>query len=57
MSSGFAAALRPIEIVTLFLGVAIVYLPILGRLSSKAALAIDQPPFWLAALLWLWSLW
>jgi len=57
ISSGFAAALRPIEILTLAIGIAIVYLPLAGKLSGKSVAAIDRPPFYFAAALWLWSLW
>lgn len=56
-SSGFAAVLRPIEILALGVGIVVVYLPVAGRFSPKLATAIDQPPFYLAAILWLWSLW
>ncbi len=57
ISSDFAAVLRPIETVTLGLGIAIVYLPLAGRMSPKLAAAINNPPFYFAAILWLWSLW
>jgi alginate O-acetyltransferase complex protein AlgI len=57
ISSGFAAIIRPIEIVTIFLGITIVYLPVLGGIFPKTAATIDNPPFHFAAILWLWSLW
>jgi alginate O-acetyltransferase complex protein AlgI len=57
MSNGFAAALRPIEVVTLFVGIAMVYLPALSRSSPWLASVIARPPFMLAVMLWLWSLW
>ena len=57
VSSGFAAALRPIQILTLGLGIAIVYLPLVGKFWLSAAATIDRPPFYFAAALWLWSLW
>jgi alginate O-acetyltransferase complex protein AlgI len=57
MSNGFAAALRPVEVVTLFVGIAMVYLPALSQSSPRLASVIARPPFLLAAILWLWSLW
>jgi alginate O-acetyltransferase complex protein AlgI len=57
ISAGFAAAVRPIEILTLGLGIVIIYLPVLEKFSLRASVAIDRPPFALAAMLWLWSLW
>lgn len=57
ISSGFAAALRPIEVLTLGLGIVIIYLPVLAKFPLRATAAIDRPPFALAAMLWLWSLW
>ena len=57
MSNGFAAALRPIEVVTLVVGIAMVYLPALSNSSPRLASAIARPPFLLAVILWLWSLW
>ena len=57
ISNGFAAAMRPLELVTLFIGIAVVYLPAMGKILPGSAWAIERPPFLLAALLWLWSLW
>lgn len=57
LSNGFLAAIRPIEIVTLFAGIALVYLPLLSRLLPSRATLIEKPPFLLAACLWFWSLW
>ncbi len=57
ISNGFAAAMRPLELVTLFIGIALVYLPAMGKIMPGSAWAIERPPFLLAALLWLWSLW
>ena len=56
ISSGFAAALRPIQSLTLLVGIAIVYLPLVGKIAKTAGL-IENPPFYFATVLWLWSLW
>jgi alginate O-acetyltransferase complex protein AlgI len=57
ISSGFVAALRPIQILTLLVGIAIVYLPLVGKIAPKTAGLIENPPFYFATVLWLWSLW
>jgi len=57
ISSAFATALRPIELLTLFAGTGLVYLPLMGRISAFAAIPVERPSFLLALLLWLWSLW
>jgi alginate O-acetyltransferase complex protein AlgI len=57
ISSGFAASLRPVESITILLGVAVVYLPILAKVFPRLAAPIDYPPFYFAAVLWLWSVW
>lgn len=57
MSSGFIAAMRPIELVTLLAASVIVYLPALRAIWPCSASSIERPPFMLAVLLWLWSLW
>lgn len=57
VSDAFAASARPIEFAALVGGIGIVYLPILGSYSPTLAAPISRPPFWLAAVLWVWSLW
>lgn len=54
LSAAMSAVTRPIEILTLCLGILIVYAPALG---PNLPGCIRRPPFELAALLWLWSLW
>jgi len=57
MSSGFAVAARPIELLSLIAGIALVYLPLLSRVVCSCAPIIERPPFTIALVLWLWSLW
>jgi alginate O-acetyltransferase complex protein AlgI len=57
ITQAFAAALRPVEILTLGLGIAVVYLPLLERSPSSLAALARRPSFALAAALWLGSLW
>jgi alginate O-acetyltransferase complex protein AlgI len=57
MSSAFVAVVRPAELIALFAGIALVYLPIFARSLPMAQSIIRRPAFPIAALLWLWSLW
>jgi alginate O-acetyltransferase complex protein AlgI len=56
-STSFEVALRPIELVTLVAGIVLVYLPALGNMLPAKASFIEKPPFTLALVLWVWSLW
>lgn len=57
MSSAFIAVVRPTELIALFAGIALVYLPIFARSLPMAHSIIGRPAFPVAALLWLCSLW
>jgi alginate O-acetyltransferase complex protein AlgI len=56
VSSGFELGLRPITVITLGLAILVVYFPILARVWPRSAV-VENPPFCLAAALWLFSLW
>lgn len=57
LSNGLAVAMRPVELAVLLLGIAVVYLPLLGRVIPSTSCFVERPSFWIASVLWLWSLW
>lgn len=56
-TNGFAVMMRPIEIATLFGGIVLIYLPLVGRALPSVGSGIERPAFSVALILWLWSLW
>ncbi|MBI5261818.1 MAG: MBOAT family protein [Bradyrhizobium sp.] len=57
MSPAFIALVRPTEIVTLVLGIALIYLPLAEKRWPIVGSMARRPSFGLTLLLWLCSLW
>jgi alginate O-acetyltransferase complex protein AlgI len=57
ISTGFNAALRPIELAALIFSVALIYLPAFAKIVSFRTSVIEKPPFMLALIFWVLSLW